>query len=269
MKYRKRVWEFVEVTQDGDWVGKIFDIAFLCLISLNVLAIMLESVESVRVAYGGGFRVFEVFSITVFSLEYLARIWSCVESPRYREPIKGRLRFACKFMSLVDLVSFLPFYLPFIGMDLRHVRILRLLRIFRVLKIGRYFESLKSLRNVFRSKKDELLLTGGFMLLLLIISSCVMYYFENPVQPEKFSSIPATMWWAIATLTTVGYGDIYPVTVGGKIFAGIISILGIGMFALPTGIIGSGFIEEIQKRKSLPPIICPHCGKNVGDSRDE
>jgi len=202
-------------------------------------------------------------------LEYLARIWSCVESPRYREPIKGRLRFACKFMSLVDLVSFLPFYLPFIGMDLRHVRILRLLRIFRVLKIGRYFESLKSLRNVFRSKKDELLLTGGFMLLLLIISSCVMYYFENPVQPEKFSSIPATMWWAIATLTTVGYGDIYPVTVGGKIFAGIISILGIGMFALPTGIIGSGFIEEIQKRKSLPPIICPHCGKNVGDSRDE
>jgi voltage-gated potassium channel len=269
MKYRKKVWDLVEVTQEEDLPGRIVNLSILSLILLNVLAIILESVESFRVAWSGFFRGFEVFSVAVFSVEYLARIWSCVEISRYRRPIRGRLRFAFKFMSLVDLVSVLPFYLPFLGLDLRFIRVLRIMRVFRILKVARYFESLKSLKNVFHAKRHELLLTTGFMFLLLVISSCLMYCFESAAQPDKFSSIPETMWWAIATLTTVGYGDVYPVTIAGKIFAGIISILGIGMFALPTGIIGSGFIEEIQKKKSFVPCICPHCGKNIEKKPDE
>lgn len=112
-----------------------------------------------------------------------------------------------------------------------------------------------------QSKKEELILTTALMGMLLVVSSSLLYYCENTVQPDRFSSIPATMWWSVATLTTVGYGDMYPVTVLGKCCAGIAAIVGIGMFALPTGILGSGFVEEIQKGKG--PQKCPHCGNNL------
>lgn len=120
-----------------------------------------------------------------------------------------------------------------------------------IAKLGRYYSSLQLIRNVIRSKKEELVLTTAIMFLLLILSASVVYYCENSYQPETFSSIPSTMWWAIATLTTVGYGDMYPITALGKFFASIIAILGVGMFALPTGIIGSGFVEEVQIIKKI------------------
>ena len=154
------------------------------------------------------------------------------------------------------------FFLSFVVVYFRFVRVLRLLRILRVAKIGRYYSSLQLIRNAIRSKMEELILTTVVLCLVLVMASSVMYYCEHGAQPEAFPNIPATMWWAVVTLTTVGYGDVFPVTVLGKIFASVIAISGIGMFALPTGIIGAGFVEEIQKNKPKGAQ-CPHCGKDI------
>ena len=262
---QKRVWEIVEVAAPGDRLSKLFDISILILISFNVLAVILESVQSLQAKYALLFSSFEIFSVAVFTIEYLSRIWSCVIDPRFNKAVTGRLKFAFHPMAIIDLLAILPFYLPFVGFDLRFIRVLRLFRIIRVAKIGRYYSSLQLIKNVFISKKEELVLTSFVMVLLLIIAANIMFYCENAVQPDAFPNIPATMWWAVATLTTVGYGDIYPVTVIGKLFASIIAILGIGMFALPTGILGAGFVEEIQKR-NRKNTKCPHCGKELPDN---
>jgi len=165
-------------------------------------------------------------------------------------------------MMVIDLLAIMPFYLPLWAVDLRSLRVLRLLRVVRVAKVGRSYSSLEVIKQVCRSKKEELVLTSCLMGLLLVVSSSVLYYCEHEAQPEVFSSIPATMWWAVATLTTVGYGDMYPVTAAGRFCAGLIAVLGIGMFALPTGILGAGFVEAIQKSKQ-PHERCPHCGKEL------
>ncbi len=261
MNIRKRTWEIVEVARSGDVISRVFDVGILVLIFLNVIAVIIGSVESVQAGWGTILNVFEIFSVAVFSVEYIARLWSCTISSEFPGPVRGRIRLAFRAMSLVDLLAILPFYLPFLGIDLRSLRVLRLLRILRVAKVGRYYSSLNLIKYVLKSKKEELVLTTALMGLLLVVSSSLLYYCENGVQPEAFSSIPATMWWSVATLTTVGYGDMYPVTMTGKFCASIIAILGIGMFALPTGIIGAGFVEAIQKKKGQD--VCPHCGEEL------
>lgn len=262
MNIRKRTWEIVEVARAGDKASRIFDITILALILLNVIAVIIGSVQLVQVRFGFFLEMFEVVSVIIFTIEYGARLWSCTVDSSLPGPITGRIRFALRAMSIIDLLAILPFYLPFIGADLRSLRVLRLLRIFRVAKVGRYYSSLNLIKQVFKSKKEELILSSSLMCLLLVASSSLLYYCENPVQPDAFSSIPATMWWAVATLTTVGYGDMYPVTLLGKFFASIIAILGIGMFALPTGILGAGFVEAIQEEKKSKRA-CPHCGKEL------
>ncbi|MBL1216318.1 MAG: ion transporter [Planctomycetes bacterium] len=259
---KRRVWDIVEVAKPGDVASRTFDIAILALIFLNVIAVIIGSIHEVEQRLGGFLSVFETVSVFVFTLEYLARMWACTMDDKYSNPFSGRLRLALSPMAIVDLLAILPFYLPFIGVDLRSLRVLRLLRIVRVAKVGRYYSSLTLIRKVFRARKEELILTSAMMGLLLVVSSSLLYYCENGAQPDTFSSIPATMWWAVATLTTVGYGDIYPVTLLGKLCASVIAILGIGMFALPTGIIGAGFVEAVQKTKS-EPARCPHCGKLI------
>ena len=233
------------------------------MISLNVIAVVLETVESISSQYVSIFRAFEIFSVVIFTIEYLLRIWTCTNDERYQRPISGRVRFALTPLVIVDLLAILPFYLPMcIALDLRFIRAIRLFRIFRMFKMGRYSESLRTLGRVAKSKKEDLLITVFLVGFLLIVASSLMYFVEKDAQPEAFSSIPATMWWGMATLTTVGYGDIYPVTIAGKILGAVISVLGIGMFALPTGILASGFSEEIQQRRRKPQS-CPHCGKDV------
>jgi len=261
MNIRARIWEVIEVAKSGDRASRIFDIFILTIIFLNVIAVIIGTVHSVQQKYGYLLNIFEICSVIIFTVEYLARLWSCTADARYNTPFSGRVRFAIRPMTIVDLLAFLPFYLPFTGLDLRALRILRLMRIVRIAKVARYYSSLNVIKNVFYSKKEELILTFVIMIFVLIISSNVLYYCENTVQPDKFSSIPATMWWSVATLTTVGYGDIYPVTLIGRFCASIISIIGIAMFALPTGILGAGFVEEINKKKSLD--YCPHCGQKL------
>jgi voltage-gated potassium channel len=259
---RKRTWEIVEVAKPGDTASRIFDISILALILLNVIAVIIGSVQFFQERWGAFLNLFEIVSVAVFTAEYLARLWSCTTDPQFTGRIRGRVRLALRAMLIIDLLAILPFYLPFLGIDLRSLRVLRLLRIFRVAKIGRYYSSLNLIKHVFQSKKEELVLTSALMCLLLVVSSSLLYYCENAVQPDAFSSIPATMWWAVATLTTVGYGDMYPVTFMGKFCASVIAVLGIGMFALPTGILGAGFVEAIQKHKE-PKEVCPYCGKEL------
>ncbi|MBU4350585.1 potassium channel family protein, partial [bacterium] len=175
---------------------------------------------------------------------------TCTLNENFRNPITGRLRYILTPFALIDLLAILPFYLPMIiPLDLRFIRAVRLFRLFRLFKMGRYSKAVLMLKKVLKEKKEELVLVVFVVFLLLIIFSSLMYFIEKEAQPEAFSSIPEAMWWGIITLTTVGYGDVYPITPLGKILGALIAFLGIGMFALPAGILGSGLVEAIQKKE--------------------
>jgi voltage-gated potassium channel len=257
----------MEKAETGDWASRVFDITIMSLIFANVFAVILETIPQLSNCYGEFFNTFELVSVIIFSIEYILRLWTCTAEEKYKRPILGRIRFIKSPMALVDFVAILPFYLPMV-IDLRFLRALRLFRLFRLFKMARYSQSLQTFGNVFKAKKEELVITICVGAILLVFASSVMYYAEHNAQPEAFSSIPSSMWWGIATLTTVGYGDVFPVTNLGKFFGAIIAFLGIGMFALPTGILASGFAEELEKMHKKGNRICPHCGINMDVSAD-
>lgn len=262
-KIKYRVYTLLNPAKENDKWSKIVDYFLVILIVLNVIAVILETVNEIYNPLKNYFKLFEIFSVYIFTIEYLLRVWSCTYNKKYKHPIMGRLKYAFSFMAIIDLLAFLPFYLPFTSVDLRIMRILRLFRFMRLFKLGRYMKATKLIANVFKSKKEELILCFVITISLILVASSLMYFAENGAQPDKFSSIPATMWWCVTTLTTVGYGDIIPVTVLGKVMTAIIAILGVGLFALPAGILASGFLEEFQKNKSKEKHICPHCGKEI------
>ena len=247
--------------------ARVFAAFITTLILLNVLAVVLATVEPVAARMGSVFHWFELFSIAVFSVEYVLRVWSCTAQDQYSNPGVGRLKYIMTPMALVDLFAVLPFYAPFlIRADLRFLRALRLLRLTRLLKLGRYSESLKTVTRVIRAKKEQLAAAVFVVAIMLVVASSAMYYLEHDAQPKTFSSIPAAMWWGVVTLTTVGYGDIYPVTTIGKIIGAMIALLGVGLFALPAGIMASGFAEELQSRREEKKT-CPHCGRTIDEPR--
>lgn len=265
LSFRQRVWEIVEAVEHTGKPKKIldyFDIFILLLIFLNVLAVILETVPALEQNFGDYFFRFEVFSVTIFTIEYLARIWACTSQAKFSRPFWGRLKFIFTPMALIDLLAILPFFLTFTTVDLRFIRTLRLFRLFRVLKLARYSYSLQLFGKVIKNKKEELVMTATLMFVLMILAASFIYIAENEAQPDKFTDIPTSMWWSIVTLTTVGYGDVFPVTTFGKVCAAFIAVLGIGMFALPTGILGASFVEEIGKMKDGEKI-CPHCGEKI------
>jgi voltage-gated potassium channel len=259
---KKRTFDFVDASYDDQDATKYFNIVMLVLIFLNIVAAILETEVSIYSRYKNIFDAFEVVSVGIFTVEYILRLWSSTENPKYRDHISGRVRFALTPAMLIDLASFLPFYIPFLGMDLRMIRVLRLFRLFRLLKMGRYSRALSTIQRVINSKKEELGLTIFSGAVLLILASSILYIIEHDAQPDTFSSIPDAMWWGAVTLTTVGYGDVYPVTGLGKIVGALIAVLGIGLFALPAGIIASGFASELQS-KQTEARVCPHCGKLI------
>jgi len=278
---KHRIHDLVEAAPDEsgrkrfDW----FDVSLAVLIVLNVAAVMLETVASLEQRYHHVFTAFEIFSVVVFTIEYLLRLWACTVQPEFAHPVWGRLRYATRPMAIIDLLAILPSLLPFIWIDLRFIRVLRLMRLLRVLKLGHYSEAVTLLGNVLRSRSPELAVMLIVLCMLLVLSSGAMFYAENEQQPDTFSSIPASMWWAVITLTTIGYGDAYPVTIVGKIIGGVIAVMGIGIVALPTAIIATGFAEEVQKRRKAKHdakeaarqpterqaggATCPHCGKPI------
>ncbi|MCP9752347.1 ion transporter [Ferruginibacter sp. HRS2-29] len=262
-KYKRQIYLLLDPADGGTTADKAINSFIVGLILLNTIAVILETVQSIYTPYRQVFYIIELFSVGFFSIEYLLRIWCCTCIEKYKHPVKGRLKYMLSPGAIIDLLAILPFYLPLMGPgDLRFVRSLRLLRFFRFFKLGRYLNASRVISNVFKSKKEELVLSFVITLFLIVIASCVMYYAEHDAQPEKFSSIPETMWWSVATLTTVGYGDEYPITGLGKFLTACISILGIGMFALPAGILASGFSDEFKKLRKEKNC-CPHCGKEI------
>lgn len=256
---KKRIYEFIN--KNSKFIKFIYG-----LIILNVITLILESYRELKVSFSDFFYYFELISVIIFSIEYLLRLWtSDLEKSCKGNSFKKRLKFGSSTLGLIDLLAILPFYLPFIfPFDLRILRILRLFRLLRIFKLGRYSKSLNTITSVLKSTKSELAITGFVAFILLVLSSTIMYYFENDVQPEKFASIGHSFWWAIATLTTVGYGDVFPITAMGKVMSGIIALIGIGFIALPTGIISSAFITRIQEQKKEKEICkCPNCGTKI------
>jgi voltage-gated potassium channel len=237
----------------------VVDIFIVGLILANVAAVVLDSVASIRQAHGALLHTFEYFSVTVFGIEYLLRLWSAVESQPSRPSLKVRARYAVSWPAVIDLLAILPALLPMLPIDLRVLRLLRLLRMARLLKLGRYSRAMQTFGLVLRGKREELAIAVIAVLVLLLVTSSLMYYVENAAQPEAFPHIPAAMWWGAAALTTVGYGDVYPVTVLGKVLGIMSAVLGIGLFALPAGIMASGFSEALSATR-LEEGTCPTCG---------
>lgn len=258
-RWKIKLYEILE-TPSGKLAGKAVDVFLITLIVANVVAVMLHTVRGISAHHEVLFRRFEVFSVIVFSIEYLIRIWICTENGAYRHPVIGRIRYFFSAFALIDLVAIAPFYLPMlIPADLIFMRSLRLLRLLRLLKLGRYSETMKTMGTILRQRREEIAVSLSVSITLLLLASGLMYFIENPAQPETFSSIPATMWWGVETMTTVGYGDVYPVTPAGKVLAGLIAFLGISLFILPAGIIATGYGAELQKKKREQSV-CPKCG---------
>lgn len=261
----QRTYEILEGTAD-DKLTRGFQIFIISLISVNVLVVIIETEESVLDEYGYLFTPFEVFSILVFTGEYAGRLIVCKLNPKYQNKKFALLRFVFTPMMLVDLAAILPFFLPFVVTDIRFIRIIRLLRLFRLFKLARYSEPMQTLGEVFKAKAGDLAVAFFILFIVLIFASSLMYHAEHEAQPAEFSSIPASMWWGVITLTTIGYGDVYPVTVLGKVIGAGVAILGIAVYAIPTGIMASAFTEELRKRRDQNNNTCPHCGKDVTHS---
>ncbi|MBI4865297.1 MAG: ion transporter [Candidatus Riflebacteria bacterium] len=234
--------------------------AMVLLIILSTVSAICETSEACRQWAGRALVDLELVTTWVFTLEYLVRLWSCTVDPRYSRPVTGRLRYALTPLALVDLMAVLPYYLSAGGItSLVVLRCLRLIRLMRVLKLVHYTPTLRLFAHVIRNKGSEIGVALLLNLLLVVVASSLIYVAENGQQPAVFSSIPASMWWAVITLTTVGYGDAYPVTVLGKLLTACVAVLGVGLFALPAGLLASGFVEQALQRQ-IGAIHCPHCG---------
>jgi len=247
--YKLRIYEILEMTNAEDKTAEAVNLFMLVLVVLNVTAVVLETVESIYLAHKVLFQYFADISIAIFTIEYILRIWSCDVDPKYRRHILGRLRFSLTPLAMIDLLVILPTYVVLaFPADHKLLRSLRVLWTFRLLKLSRYSQSLQTITDVIRAQKRELAMSFSAILFFMVLSSTVIYFLEHEAQPKLFPDIPATMWWAVLTMTTVGE-NFYPITTLGKLMGGLLIILGVATFALPTSILTSGFVEELEKRR--------------------
>jgi voltage-gated potassium channel len=218
--------------------GLYFDYFIQVLILLSIASFSVETIPDLDSKTIYFLEKFELVCIVVFTLEYLIRFYIA----------KSKTGFAFSFYGIIDLLAILPFYLT-LGFDLRSARILRFLRLFRIIKLIRYNKAIRRFQNAFIMIKQELIMFSVVSLILFYLSAVGIYYFENSVQPEAFSSIFSSLWWSVVTLTTVGYGDVIPITIGGRIFTFIILMIGLGIIAIPSGMISSALTEARAMEK--------------------
>lgn len=275
-KTKKKVYGLLhpDIVGDKHW-DKIINVFIVVLIILNVVAVMLETIPSIEknaelMRY---FHYFDLVSVIIFTVEYFFRVWSSNHEEKYKHSFWGRLKYMASPGAIIDLLAILPYYLhillgSLIGLDLRVLRMLRLLRFLRLFRLTAYTKPAQLITNVFRKRKKELALSFVLAIFLIIIASCIMYYAEHFSIPpgrmeSQFNSIPATIWWAVVSLTSTGYGDMVPITDIGKVMAGLILLTGIAFFALPAGIITAGFIDEFRHNKIKKTHRCPHCNEHI------
>ncbi len=246
MSFRRKLYTLLEPAASGHAESRALDVFLLTNIAVSVASYIMETIPALNLAYGSVFQIVDRTTVCVFTVEYVLRLWTICEDVRFRAPIWGRIRYMKSGMAIVDALAIAPLLLELL--DVHSLRVLRLLRLVRILKVTRYMKSMQLIHSVIVERRRELVSSFVFMLFLLLASSSIMYEIESAIQPDKFSSIPATMWWSVASLTTMGYGDIYPISPIGKFLAGIVAVLGIGIFAIPTGIIAAGFVEKLGRR---------------------
>lgn len=246
--WRRAVYKTIEIGQGEDRASRIFDAVIVTLILLNVAAMIAETVPEVQAAYGDYLSAFEVFTIAVFTIEYLLRLWTAVEMPflSRMKPWQARLRHARSPALVIDLLAILPFYLG--HLVTLNLGMLRMLRLLRLLKMSRYSPAMHTLVRVLQNERKALLGACFLLMMAILFSATVMYHIERSLQPDKFGSIPLSAWWSITTLTTVGYGDVTPITPLGKFIGGITMVIGLCILALPVAIIATGFAQELQRR---------------------
>ncbi|MBT7908022.1 MAG: ion transporter [Marinovum sp.] len=251
-QFQNRVLEILEPGRSGDWASKVCDYFIAALVILNILAVTLESVSDFSVNYAHQFYFVESFSVVIFSVEYLTRVWASAAKHDAGGRILGsvRLGYIFSFSGLIDLVSILPFYLQalFPGLDLRVLRTLRLLRIF---KLSNYNTAIEDLFSAIYEERKSFFAAFYLLVIAFVLTSSLIYFAEHRAQPDKFSSIPDAMYWSLITLTTVGYGDVSPVTWIGKVISVITALMGVSVVALITGIIANAFSNQIARRKLI------------------
>lgn len=266
-KFKTALYDLIRDDDENDLASNIFDGTIIGLICINVLLLVAGTFDMpewfTRVS-----DVIETVSVVIFSAEYLARLWTSDFKYSDKSPLVARIKYIFTFMALIDLLAILPFYLPFLfPIDLRVLRALRVLRLFRLFKMGRYTTAFSTIGKVFKEKSHQLISSMIVVGLLMVITSLLMYNVEHEAQPEVFKNAFSGLWWAVATLTTVGYGDIYPVTDAGRVLSGIIALLGIGLVAVPTGIISAGFMEAVDKddkeEDEDEKHYCSYCGHKI------
>ncbi len=262
--FRRRLYLTLDPKEKGGIPERIFEYLLITIILLNIAAIIIASIPEYFERYHTLFVDFEIFSVAFFTLEYIARMYAIVENPKYSDPLYGRLKYARTSMAIVDLLAFMPFYLTFLPLDSRLLRIFRLMALFRMFKITRYMQAMSIFKRVIAERKEQLILSLIFIIFILIIISFFMHLAEREAQPDKFGSIPEAMWWGVVTLTTVGYGDVVPITPVGKVLGGLFALAGVAFLALPAGILSSGFFELLHTPRSKKHT-CPHCGKDFHD----
>ncbi|KAG1704078.1 hypothetical protein DVH05_006091 [Phytophthora capsici] len=238
----------------------IFEICILVLITLNVVLAMYVSstpIGPAPVTTSDWYEMFLYMSTALFTIEYVMRLWSCVEDPRFTHPVCGRLKWMVRPMSLIDLVVLIPFYFEILLEDevavssrgVLTMRGFRLLRIMSFLHLERSYQAMKNLREIFALKKEELGVVSYLTIVIVLTSSTTIFFLENPAQPEVFSSIGTCSWWAIETITSLGYGDIVPITAAGRAFSSLLALWGIILFTIPGAVLGSGFVEVMLKKQ--------------------
>lgn len=268
---KARIYEILTHPRPGDLAGRVISIGLLLLIGANVAISVLETDAAIAAQAPRLLWWFEVASVAVFTLEYVARLWSCTNDPRALVRWRDRLRLALQPMSLIDLAAIAPFYVELVlpgTLDLRFLRAVRLLRLFRLFRFGRLAGAFAMLTRVIQARRAELGVTLVVVGVAVLVAAGAIYTVERGEPETRFTSIPHAMWWSIVTITTVGYGDMAPVTPLGKVIGGVVAFIGICALALPVGILSTGFFDEMnrQKRPSSPVTrICPHCGGDVED----
>ena len=246
---RKKAYQLLEGEDHESKISRQVNLVLICLIFANVAAVMVESHSRIGQRYATEFALFEVISIIIFSIEYVLRVWSCIESQRFNHlpQLKARIRYMITPVALIDFIAIAPFYISlFIAIDLRY---LRLLRVLRLLKLIHYFKSFNIFLTVIAKEFKSMVAAILMMIVLIIVAASLMYTLENEAQPEVFSNIPESIWWSVVTMTTVGYGDVTPVTTLGRVVAAFIMLIGVGLVALPAGMLAARFGDELRERK--------------------
>ena len=249
-KIKRYIFNIIRDDDRNDLKSNIFDFIIIFLVIINVIVIFLDTFKNIRIYIEPYYKIIDTVSIIVFSIEYILRIWTASLMYSKLSPVKSRIKYIFSAEAIIDLIALFSFYLPlFSYQNINIIRIFRLFRILSILKINRYTHALSDLKKVLKKKSMQLISSIFVVGVLIIFSALLMYYIENDAQPSSFNNAYSSLWWAIATLTTVGYGDIYPVTVLGKLLGILISLMGIALIAIPTGIISAGFMEKNEQKK--------------------